>query len=159
MSLNRREGIWVAQNLKAILSRAWSIAWMTALWLICTGAGSVVPLFFLAAHYPGTGAFDFGLLASGDLLLISIVLIAGSVGDLLYALCAGKLAKWRGVIALVFGGEFVLFVAAVIKYMRATNPQEYGDLHAATVAHGSFLVFGLAILGGWSTLMLKSAEG
>jgi hypothetical protein len=149
----------VAEKLKEFLSAAWSVAWMTAVWLVCTVAGSVLPLFFLAANKPGTEAFDFELLASGDLLLISIVLVAGTAGDLLYALCAGKLAKWGGVVALVFVGELGIFIAAVLKYMRAIDPQEYGGLHARTVAHGSFLMFGLAILGGWSTLMLKSAEG
>jgi hypothetical protein len=69
---------------------------MTGVWLVFTGFGSIVPLFFLAAHEPGVQVFDAKLLASGDLLLISIVLVVASLGDLLYALCAGKLTKWRG---------------------------------------------------------------
>lgn len=156
-----------ANPIMAFLGKAWSTVWpklwMTFVWLVFTAAGSVLPLFILAAHEPGDeGAFSFGLLSKGDLLLIALVLIAGSFGDLFYSLCAGKLQKWRGVVAFVLGGQAVLFVAGLLKYMRATRSDGdamWGVHHSGTVAHASYLVFIGAIAICWASLMLKSAEG
>jgi hypothetical protein len=58
------------------------------------------------------------------LLLIAIVLVVGSLGDLVYALCAGKLKNDRGLVALVFAGQLFVVGTSLFEYMEAVNPQD-----------------------------------
>ncbi|OBJ53400.1 hypothetical protein A9W95_18230 [Mycobacterium sp. 1423905.2] len=138
---------------------------MTLVWFLCTGIGSTVPLFFLAMHdHPGLGAvahmFNNKFLMKGELLLIAIVLIAASFGDLIYAWTEGKV-KGRRIGAIILG-QAIVFACAVVEYFSATSPDgdaTWGEKNAGSVAGMSFLLGSLAIVVGWATLMFRSADG
>jgi hypothetical protein len=155
---------------RAFWSNVWSDVlsrgWITVVWLVFTGAGSTLPLFFLAAHHhPGMGAFKYTFsydnLAKGDLLLIAMVLIAGTSGDLVFALCAGKLRRWVRPIALLAAGAAIVFGGAMIEYVTATTPdgtRTWGENNAGSVASISYKLAIAAVVVGWATLMFRSAE-
>ena len=134
----------------------------SGLWLLFVGLGALIPLYFKAAP-TAVAMFDFSLISSGDLLMIAIVVMAGSIGELAYLFARrGTVGGW-GVGILV--SQFVVVLCSIQKYITATslvaNADKsylpFGQLHPASVAHGSFVMFGLAVLLGWGTLMLRSA--
>lgn len=135
----------------------------SSLWLLFVGLGALIPLYFKAAP-TAVAMFDFDLISGGDLLMIAIVVIAASIGELAYLFVRRGTGGVLGVAILV--AQFVVVVCSIQKYITATSPvpidegksyAPYGELHPASVAHGSFLMFGLAVLLGWGTLMLRSA--
>jgi len=139
----------------------------SCLWLLFVGLGALIPLYFKAAP-TAVGLFEFSLISGGDLLMIAIVVIAGSIGEVAYLLArrTGDGVRSWGVGILVL--QVVVVLCSIQKYVTATalvlNGEKkyvaFGELHPASVAHGSFIMFALAVVLGWGTLILRSiAEG
>ena len=136
----------------------------TLAYLVCTGFASLIPLALLAKS---ADLFDYHFLARGDLLIISLVLIIGAFGDLIYSLCSAESKNWRMVLGCVVLGQVLAGGACAYAYVRggaeATNSTgqttTYGDVHYVGFAQLALLTFAVALLLGWCTLIFKSAAG
>ena len=131
-------------------------------WFWFTAVASVFPIFIYAIILLARGrwaGFPF-LIERGELFLISVVLLASSIGDLFTAGTPTK--RMRHTRMAILGVSMVLafgsavWYAVVLDCLVAVPAQEYNE---ALVSNCSLAVFGSTLLMGLACAMLSTQPG
>lgn len=123
-----KSGKWWLENVAPIALR-------TTAYAVFTGAASLIPLFLLAdSKDPPAGLFDYKFLAGGDLLIISLVLIVGALGDLIYSLFSAESKNWRLLLTAMAIGQLLGGTGCVVGYVMGGHKAETPDNKETTVA-------------------------
>jgi hypothetical protein len=140
-----------------------SLASRLTVWFVCSFLAAVIPLAFVwyarAQESPRPPKIT-DVLATGDLIIISLVLIIGALGELYLATIGRTFTQWHGV--NMIGGGISLFAGGLIyanNYRFNCDASHIHTQHPDWVAWTSVAVFILAFIVGAGSIGLGSRKG